>query len=125
MIGRKKRDNFVARSLPENFREILKTHRFGYVALSYIQGYFCRDDEKTWLGADPSRDAVEFANILRLSDNDLIFVDSYAINSEWCKFINSQVATTVSFEDFGLQQNKTNYVIRGHVVAMWGTTDGL
>ena len=61
---------FVARSLPENFREILKTHRFGYVALSYIQGYFCRDDEKTWLGADPSRDAVEFANILRLSDND-------------------------------------------------------
>lgn len=105
---------FVARSLSKDFEQILISEGIKFINLSQIQDYFCRADEKTWLGADPAQDAVEFSKTLSLCESDVVFVDSYAANAEWCDYINSQVATTVSFEDFGLQGNNTDYIVRGN-----------
>jgi len=105
---------FVARSLSKDFDQILISEGIKCINLSQIQDYFCRADEKTWLGADPAQDAVEFSNTLILRETDVVFVDSYAASAEWCDHINSQVATTVSFEDFGLQGINTDYVVRGN-----------
>lgn len=104
---------FVARSLYQDFQEILKSNGIAYVNLHKTQDYFCRDDEKTWLGTDATRDAVEFANTLDLCSSDVVIVDNYAVNEEWCNCINARVATTVSFEDFRSQDFKTDLVVRG------------
>jgi UDP-2,4-diacetamido-2,4,6-trideoxy-beta-L-altropyranose hydrolase len=105
---------FVARSISKDFDQILISEGIKCINLSQIQDYLCRADEKTWLGADPAQDAIEFSNTLSLRESDVVFVDSYAANAEWCDYINSRVATTVSFEDFGLQGINTDYVVRGN-----------
>ena len=55
---------------------MLKLHGIEYVNLHQTKDYFCRNDEKTWLGIDAKLDAVEFANTLDLSRADVVFVDN-------------------------------------------------